>query len=600
MTAVTPPDECAVRESCRLLEGQAGVTVIGELRWFDVLRVWALPVRLNVGSPPSSEVPSATDWYMVIDERFPFGKVELFPARAGGLQGTRPHQDRNATGDSALPWTDGDICVKAPTFIHGRHGDDPDPLGEPHRLRWYTERARSWLEDAVTGTLLREGEHFELPQFSPLADTVGFYEDSSTFASWTASAARYGRVELAPLPGGRAQAAKRFLDPSGRVIVSPAWGSCIAECAARQATGWLRLDSVPVVKPYQAPGTWSEFWRLIMESGVEPETLLRPVLAPLRDGKPHALLVGFPISVRVGDAPSVMHWQPLHLPSQVTSTNATSGFRCNEQGLWSRDKAMVLQSKQRLTWLNGESWSPEVLGVRGRLSAALRGTRFTLVGAGSLGSGVAELLVRGGVWDVHIVDPERLTAGNLVRHSLSVEDIGQHKAERLAQRLNRLSPFARASFSNRHAHGERRGSVVGPRMVLDCTGSDDVLQRLSAGTPEAGSLLVSLSVGLGARRLYIVRAPGMSFPFSEFKPVMQPWLARDVEDHGGRLLPHEGPGCWHPLFPARSDELSMHAAAAVSELERAIGEDSCTWSLRVFERRVDGDGALTYGTTNAS
>lgn len=598
--AVARPDERAVREACRLLEGQTGVAVIGELRWFEGLRLWALPVRLTVSSTPSSEVPSATDWYLVIDERFPFGMVEVFPSRAGGLPGTWPHQETNTAGSAGRPWTDGRICVRAPTFVHGRHGEDPDPLGEPHRLRWYTQRARSWLEDAVAGTLLREGEHFELPRFSQLSDTVGFCEDSSTFSSWPASAARYGRVELVPLPGGGAHAARRFLDSSGRMIVAPAWGAWIAKCATPQVTGWLRLDSVPVVKPYQAPGTWSELWRIIAEAGINPEAVLRPVLAPLRDGKARALLVGFPIPVRVGEAPSVMHWQPLQLPSQVTSAKATSGFRCNEQGLWSRDKAMVLQSKKPLTWLNGENWNPQVLGARGRLSVSLRGAPVRLVGAGALGSAVAELLVRGGVWDVEIIDPERLTAGNLVRHSLGMEEIGQHKAERLAQRLNRLSPFARVSFSNRHAHDERGDVPEGTRMVLDCTGSDDVLQRLGAGAPEAGSLLISLSVGLGARRLYIVRAPGMSFPFSEFKSAMQPWLARDVDDHGGRLLPHEGPGCWHPLFPARSDEISMHAAAVVSELERAMGDESRTWSLRVFERRVDGDGALTYGPSNAS
>lgn len=599
MTAAILPDERAVREACRLLEEQTGVTVIGELRWFESLRAWALPLRLQVEAPSSSEEPSRADWYMLIDERFPFGKVELFPARTGGLTGTRPHQERNSAGDTALPWTEGSMCVKSPTFIHGRHGDDPDPLGEPHRLRWYAERARLWLEDAVAGTLLREGEHFELPQFSPRADTVGFCEDTSTFASWTSSASRYGRVELAWLPGGAAYAARRFLDSSGGVIVAPAWGACIAECTTMQVAGWLRLDSVPVLRKYQAPGTWAEFWKLIAEAGINPEAVLRPVLAPLRDDKPHALLVGFPIPARVGEAPSAMHWQPLQLPSQVTSTKPTPGFRGNEQGLWSRDQAMVLQSKKPLTWLSGENWNAEVLGARGRLSAALRGTSVTLLGAGALGSTVAELLVRGGVWDIHVVDPERLTAGNLVRHSLSMEEIGQHKAERLARRLNRLSPFARASFSNRHAHDERNEGGKGPRMVLDCTGSDDVLQRLSAGTPEAGSLLVSLSVGLGAKRLYIVRAPRMSFPFSEFRSAMQPWLTRDVEDHGGRRLPHEGPGCWHPLFPARPDEISMHAAAVMSELERATCEDSPAWSLRVLERRVGDDGTLTYGPSRA-
>lgn len=599
MTATAVPDERAVRESCRLLEGRAGVTVIGELAWFAGLRAWALPVRLQVESPTSSDVPPATDWYVVIDERFPFGKVEIFPARDRGLPGTRPHQDHNTSGDATLPWTEGDLCVKAPTFIHGRHGDDPDPLGEPHRLVWYIDRARSWLKDAAAGTLLREGEHYELPQFSPLADTVGFCEDTSTFVLWTSDAPRYGRVELAWLPGGAAYAAKRFLDSSGGVIVAPAWGAFISGCTTLQVAGWLRLDSVPVYRLYQAPVTWGEFWKILVESRLDPEAILRPALAPLRDGKPHALLVGFPIPVRVGEAPSVMHWQPLQLPSQVTSAKPTPGFRGNEQGLWSRDHAMVLQSKKQLTWLTGENWNPEVLGARGRLSASLRRTSITLLGAGALGSAVAELLMRGGVWDIHVVDPERLTAGNLVRHSLSMEELGQHKAERLARRLNRLSPFAQASFSNRYANSERNVGTSGQRVVLDCTGSDDVLQRMSVGTAEARTLLVSLSVGLGAKRLYVVRAPGMSFPFSEFKAAMQVWLARDVEEFGGRQLPHEGPGCWHPLFPARPDEISMHAAAAVSELESAMHEDSPTWCLRVLERRRDEGGTLTYGPSNA-
>lgn len=599
MTAVTSPDERAVREACRLLEGQAGVTVIGELQWFEHLRAWALPVRLQVEAPTSSDVPSSTDWYIVIDERFPFGKVELFPSRVGGLPGTRPHQNRNVTGDTALPWTEGDICIKAPTFVHGRHGDNPDPFGEVHRLRWYIERARSWLEDAVAGTLLRPGDHFELPKFSVRPETVGFCEDSATFAAWTASAARYGRVELAGLSGGAAYAARRFLDSAGGEIVAPAWGAYIAGRTNPQVAGWLRLDSVPIREPYEAPQTWREFWTLIAASGVNPETLLRPVLAPLRDGKPHALLVGFPIPLRVGQAPSVMHWQPLHLPSQVTSAKAAQGFRSNEEGHWRRDQAMVLRGKGSLTWLNGENWSPEVLGARGRLNAALRNTQVTLVGAGALGSVVAELLVRGGVWDIHIVDPERLTAGNLVRHALSLEEIGQHKAEYLAQRLNRLSPFACCSFSKRRAHDERKENAQGLRLVLDCTGSDDVLQRLSAGTLEAGSMLVSVSVGLGAKRLYVACAPGMSFPFSEFKAAMQVWLARDVEDNGGRMLPHAGPGCWHPLFPAGPDEIALHAAAVVAELERVARGDSRSWSLRVMERRIDDDGTLRYGPSDA-
>lgn len=112
MTATAPPDESAVREACRYLEGQPGITVCGELRWFDSLRAWALPIRLAIAKA-SSEVPGDTLWYAVIDAQFPYGMIELFPARDGGLKGTWPHQDINTSGDAELRWTEGDICVAA-------------------------------------------------------------------------------------------------------------------------------------------------------------------------------------------------------------------------------------------------------------------------------------------------------------------------------------------------------------------------------------------------------------------------------------------------------------------------------------------------------
>lgn len=302
----------------------------------------------------------------------------------------------------------------------------------------------------------------------------------------------------------------------------------------------------------------------------------------------------------MGGAAATMHWQPLRIPAEVMSTKARPGFRNTEQGLWQRDLTATLQTDEELVWLRGENWSPEALGARGQLSSRLRETSITLVGAGTLGSAIAELLVRGGVWNLHVIDPERLVAGNLVRHSLGLEDVSRPKAQALAARLNRISPFARITFDVRHCTDERASKTQGTRIVLDTTGSDDVLHQLCSGPLEPETMLASFSMGLGATRLYSLCVPHLSMRFDDFQDAMQRWLLKDIKDFGSKSLPYGGHGCWHPLFPARCHEVVLHAAAAVDQLELFVAKPPSTWTLNVLEKRTDAAGSLSYGTGSIS
>jgi ThiF family len=65
-----------------------------------------------------------------------------------------------------------------------------------------------------------------------------------------------------------------------------------------------------------------------------------------------------------------------------------------------------------------------------------------LIGAGAVGSAFAELLVRGGVHRLLVLDSEGVQVGNLTRHSLTMEHVGTPKALGLATRLNKISPHA--------------------------------------------------------------------------------------------------------------------------------------------------------------
>lgn len=71
---------------------------------------------------------------------------------------------------------------------------------------------------------------------------------------------------------------------------------------------------------------------------------------------------------------------------------------------------------------------------------ALARERISIVGCGSFGSALADMLVRAGVGKLTLIDPEALAIENIGRHVLASNDIGQPKADALARRLLEINP----------------------------------------------------------------------------------------------------------------------------------------------------------------
>jgi molybdopterin/thiamine biosynthesis adenylyltransferase len=72
--------------------------------------------------------------------------------------------------------------------------------------------------------------------------------------------------------------------------------------------------------------------------------------------------------------------------------------------------------------------------------AALSGAEVVLVGSGAIGSVVAEQLARAGVRKLTIFDGDVLEAGNLVRHSGRVDEVGLGKATAASEMARRTRP----------------------------------------------------------------------------------------------------------------------------------------------------------------
>jgi len=222
-------------------------------------------------------------------------------------------------------------------------------------------------------------------------------------------------------------------------------------------------------------------------------------------------------------------------------------------------------------------------------TSRLTGSRVAIVGGGAIGSMIAEMIVRGGAKDVTIIDGDRIEIGNLARHTLSTLDIGEPKASRLASRLGAISPHVRVSaitqrFEN--VDGSEAATIAQANIVLDTTGSDDVLHLLKQFAWVGRPFLASVSVGLQARRLYVFTSNRQHFPAAFFLRHVRSWLLKDSREYNGGPLPISGGiGCWHPAFPARVDDMWLLASTAMRYIEEKLQSDRPDATLAVFEQQ---------------
>lgn len=593
-----------LRAGRRALDGVPEFTLLRDWEWDSGTDSWWLHGRIGVGIEGDEFVPPSTDWYVKASPMYPWGEVVFYPATTGGLKHTFWHQSYNGGDPGDSKWRRGRLCVDTGVHALGRAGYDIEPFNQHERLAWHVRRVVEWLREAAAGTLARAGDPFELPDYRQGEQaTLAFNEKTEDLAKWSEPSKSVGLAEVVAVPkAAETEYIARFWMLNGTPVLDVTWGTFLGESEeARPAALWIRLKSVPFLEPWQAPMTWGELRRACRTQGIDFDALVRRGAEKIRDGSSHPLLLGFPIPETVDGSPTRMHWLAAKLPP--LTVRAPNGFRStNDKGQWEWDRRRILRDNASIDWIRTENWSMEELSARGRLPASLTDRTVALIGAGALGSVMAELLVRAGVTDLTVCDGDDLEAGNLARHTLSLESVGVNKAEALARRLNASSPHAQVSAlgTGLGAFGEHHEKwLASADLVLDCTGSDEALARLAEVELPEHTTFVSASLGLFARRMFVFSSSGPRFPLDRYMESVRPWLERELVEHPGTELPREGIGCWHPLFPARIDDIWLMAAAATKSIEAVVSSPSETATFRVIEQVQDGDGFTGLRTTTA-
>lgn len=100
----------------------------------------------------------------------------------------------------------------------------------------------------------------------------------------------------------------------------------------------------------------------------------------------------------------------------------------------------------------------------------LKKSKVAIVGLGALGTNAAELLVRAGVGNLKLIDPDSIENSNLQRQTLFEEkDIGKNKAETAKAKLEKINSLVRITARKITLNKNNLSELKNADLVLDCT-----------------------------------------------------------------------------------------------------------------------------------
>ena len=577
----------------RSLEGVNGVELLRDWQWQESKRMWRLDLRLSPDLEPTKYVPKVTDWCVFVSPHYPWGDIDFFPFKENSVTVTFQHQNYNWEAKDKNEWRAGKICLDTPVQSLGRYFLDHEPFSVRKRLLWYVKRALQWLELASNNGLAELGDPFEMPHIPTLGqkEKVAFAETSSSLKRWQDFPLNRGEVTFYRGKGTHELSiVKNYKGFGTQSINTNKWGKYLIQKKANTKKGiWVTIPSIPILEPWQIPISWGELRQALYNQRINLNDFLFEQFKKNRLKSFQFLLFGFPISNILGESHVRYQWLAIQIPKLHPVNEPVPGFRNNPKVSWDYNLNRTLSDDASLKWLETENWASDQLNNRGTMHEKLRSKKIALIGAGAIGSSVGELLARGGSNKITIFDADSLKAGNLVRHTLTLSDVEKYKAESLSGRLNQISPFAKTSYYNESlpvSNSNAINALKEAEVIIDCTGEDEVLCELKLFERSSEKTFFSISIGSAAQRLFLFSSHGKNLDAEGFREKIDPWLDKErSENTNYEDFPREGIGCWHPVFPARADDIWLMSSVAVKIIEEIlVNKEKSNSQLRVYRQ----------------
>lgn len=221
---------------------------------------------------------------------------------------------------------------------------------------------------------------------------------------------------------------------------------------------------------------------------------------------------------------------------------------------------------------------------RGELSSSLADKKIAIIGLGAIGSPIAEAFARGGVRQLTLWDGDIVEAGNICRSIYDNTDIGNAKAQALAEHIKRISPFCDVKPQgnwdqpdytgvHRYIDGDFYGNINYDSqkkfietlheydLIIDCTASNELLHFLSYAAKD----VALLSLCITNRATHLLCFSNHDGNLFELRKHFLASIEQDTEN-----FYVEGTGCYSPTFLATSCDVQSLVNLCTRSIHRQM------------------------------
>lgn len=584
----------------RVLDKYSNIEILEDFKWDSNIERWYL--KLELTSDFEGIVPKKSSWYLTAHDEYPRGNIRIYPDSKTGFDETYEHQSNNGLDSDNSLWKSGNLCLDT-QFKDFSLTDSKEDQDVDKKILWNVRRAIKWIDALNTNSLISMGDPFELPQFNcTYNQRFVFMENYETFTNWNGHESKYGYFSNFVYGNGKVEfdISDEFRSETDEIILNVDWGAFLSDGEKEFNEGmWFLLDEIPVLNYWQAPNTFNELVGIFENEKrdflSEFKTLIQGKEERFRDNRKHLIIVGFPIPEKIGNDNKLIHWQAFqfHFNCVETCTDNITSMK-HKNRIYLRKDKLVLSSDDKINWMDSQNWSENKILNRGSLSQTFKSKNVLVIGAGTIGSAISEMMVREGIANITLIDNDNLEIGNLSRYNLTINELHKSKSEEFSKHLNKINPFVNAKcLSEVFYHDENKISYYDKfDMIIDCTGENQVLYDLEKFDFQHKKIFISVSIGLNADNIYLLLQKGTKFKVNKFIEELQPFMEENVIKLDQMDLPRDGTKCWMPVFPVKYHDILSISSLTIKIIERFLKSNEKEWIK--FYKKEDALDSIGY------
>lgn len=554
-----------IREARSIIDEYKNVEILKDV--FEYEENFYMKISISINDTQNVFVPLLTYWYVKFNEK----GADFFPAKENGINVTFQHQSLNIDIKAECPFLSGKLCLDRPVHIFDNTAFDYLSPQYINRFKWFLDRAIDWINKAAQDSLVADGDPFELPEIDFSSKSEFLYKENS-LEKWRTFPFQYGYAKINKKSIGKnnyylLQEIYDVDKEEARGTVF--WGDYFENSKnVSELSMWIRLNEIPIQKPWMFPRTWDELFEICNEQKIDIKRIIAILLIKSKMiSAGRFLALAFPIPQYWGGQNKIMSWIFIDLPEFKFPDK---GFR---KTLAVKNNFYLNKLKGKINYYDNDNFDSKYLLSRGKIAERISQNTTAIIGTGSLGSMIAEALSRIGFESIFLFDSDKFHCSNIARHTLNLDNDSEIKTIAVKQKIIKNNPNLRVKpFENLSSTNVQ--NLRPAKLIIDCSANNDVIKILSETKFAENKFFIIAAFGYGAKDLIIYFNKNTQFNGEEYKEKVIPIYKAIIDNLSlsEKDLIMQGIGCYHPVFPARFDEVSIWASMVVKSIERKYDE----------------------------